>query len=145
MYLIAIIDWYSRYIVAWRLSDTLETVNVVEAVNDAIMRHGVPGTLNSDQGSQFTSTYYQELLKSHGIRQSMDGKARWVDNVIIERWFRSLKVEYVYINEYNTPRELREAIASYIDEYNCERPHRSLEYKTPSAVYGTPFSMPMAI
>ncbi len=101
MYLTAVIDWYSRYIVGWELSDTLDTAPVTRAVEEAIKKHGTPGILNSDQGSQFTSQAYTQLLRKHGIRQSMDGKARWVDNVIIERWFRSLKTEYVYINEVN--------------------------------------------
>lgn len=107
MYLTAIIDWYSRFIVGWALSDTLETAPVLEALKQAIERYGVPAIINSDQGSQFTSGEYGSYLKSLGIRQSMDGKARWVDNVIIERWFRSLKQEEIYINEYQSPRELR--------------------------------------
>lgn len=141
MYLTAIIDWYSRYIVDWVLSDSLETANIVEAVKNAIDRHGVPGIINSDQGSQFTSYEYQALLKSHGIQQSMDGKARWIDNVIIERWFRSLKVEYVYINEYNSPKELRAGLTAYIKDYNEIRPHQSLNNKTPHAMYGKAFSL----
>lgn len=109
MYLTAIIDWYSRYIVGWALSDTLETAPVLEAVSSAIAKYGKPSIINSDQGSQFTSAEYTEFIKKEEIRQSMDGKARWVDNVIIERWFRSLKCDYIYINEYETPKELRQA------------------------------------
>lgn len=135
MFLTAIIDWYSRYIVGWALSDTLETANITQAVSAAIEQYGVPGIINSDQGSQFTSMEYRQLLLKHGIRQSMDGKARWVDNVIIERWFRSLKVEYVYINDYASPRELRAGITGYIDEYNSSRPHQALGYSTPEEVY----------
>jgi putative transposase len=135
MFLTAIIDWHSRYIVGWTLSDTLETANVTQAVSSAIEQYGVPGIINSDQGSQFTSADYRQLLLEHKIRQSMDGKARWVDNVIIERWFRSLKVEYVYINDYASPRELRTGITGYIEEYNRLRPHQSLDYKTPAKVY----------
>jgi putative transposase len=140
MFLTAIIDWYSRYIVGWVLSDTLETANITQAVSAAIEQYGVPGIINSDQGSQFTSMEYCQLLLKHGIRQSMDGKARWVDNVIIERWFRSLKVEYVYINDYTSPRELRAGITGYVDEYNCSRPHQSLEYSTPEEVYLASFA-----
>jgi putative transposase len=99
MYLTAVIDWHSRCIVAWELSDTLETAPVLAAVRFAIERHGIPCIINSDQGSQFTSGAYITMLASYGICQSMDGKARWVDNVIIERWFRSLKTEWVYIND----------------------------------------------
>lgn len=139
MYLTAIIDWYSRFIVGWALSDTLETTVVLQAVSDAIERYGTPAIINSDQGSQFTSIDYQQLLKQHGIRQSMDGKARWVDNVVIERWFRSLKVEYVYINEYTSPRELRHGIIKYVDEYNLLRPHQSHDYETPARVYTATF------
>jgi len=135
MYLTAIIDWYSRYIVGWALSDTLETAPVLEAVQEAIEKYGAPAILNSDQGSQFTSTEYIELLKSQGIRQSMDGKGRWVDNVIIERWFRSLKTEHIYITEYNSPRELRKGLAEYIQEYNYERPHQSMDNLRPYQVY----------
>jgi putative transposase len=139
MYLTAIIDWYSRYIVGWALSDTLDTVPVLEAVRQAIDTCGTPAILNSDQGPQFTSEDYTGFLKGQGVRQSMDGKARWVDNVIIERWFRSLKWDDIYVNEYNSPKELRRGIARYIGEYNCLRPHQSHDYKTPEEVYGASF------
>ena len=140
MYLTVIIDWYSRYIVGWELSDTLDAAPVLDALVYAMERFGIPGILNSDQGSQFTSDDYIELLKAHKIRQSMDGKARWVDNVIVERWFRSLKTEYVYINEYASPRELRDGIQEYVNDYNDIRPHQSWDYKTPAAVYLAAFS-----
>jgi len=130
MYLTAIIDWYSRFIVGWELSDTLETAPVIQAVNEALEMRGIPSIINSDQGSQFTSDEYIELLSSQKIRQSMDGKARWVDNVIIERWFRSLKTEYVYINDYASPRELRLGIDDYVRKYNEQRPHQSLKFET---------------
>lgn len=123
MYLTAIIDWYSRFIVGWALSDTLDTAPVIVALSRAFATYGTPAILNSDQGCQFTSDTYIEFLKSHQIRQSMDGKARWVDNVIIERWFRTLKCENIYINEYNTPRKLRHGIRDFIKLYNTERPH----------------------
>jgi putative transposase len=139
MYLTVIIDWHSRYIIGWALSDTLETANVVHAVSDAIEACGTPAIINSDQGSQFTSDEYRSLLAAHGIRQSMDGKARWVDNVVIERWFRSLKVECVYINEYDSPRALSVGIRQYVKEYNHLRPHQSFGYKLPAAVYAEAF------
>jgi putative transposase len=135
MYLTAIIDWYSRMIIGWELSDTLETAPVLMAVQRAIETYGIPCIINSDQGSQFTSEDYKGFLKKHGIRQSMDGKARWVDNVIIERWFRSLKTENIYINEYTSPKALRAGIKEYIKSYNIERPHQSLDYATPQQVY----------
>ena len=135
MYLTAIIDWYSRYIVGWELSDTLEAAPVLAAVKRAVREYGVPGILNSDQGSQFTSEDYIRLLAGMKIRQSMDGKARWVDNVIIERWFRSLKCEDIYLTEYTSPRELRRGIREYVQCYNHERPHTSLGDKRPRQAY----------
>jgi putative transposase len=140
MYMTAIIDWHSRFIVGWALSDTLDTEPVIEALERAMERHGTPSIINSDQGAQFTSDAYIKFLKANGVRQSMDGKARWIDNVIIERWFRSLKTEYVYINDYASPRELRAGISGYVQEYNEIRPHQSLDYEVPAAVYHMPFS-----
>ena len=126
MYLTAIIDWYSSFIVGYELSDTLDTAPVLAAVTNAMEQYGNPEIINSDQGSQFTSNDYIEFLKAKNIRQSMDEKARWVDNVVIERWFRSLKTELIYINEYSNPRELRQQIGGYIKDYNNERPIRRL-------------------
>ena len=126
MYLTAIIDWYSSFIVGYELSDTLDTAPVLAAVTNAMEQYGNPEIINSDQGSQFTSNDYIEFLKAKNIRQSMDEKARWVDNVVIERWFRSLKTELIYINEYSNPRELRQQIGGYIKDYNNERPHQRL-------------------
>ena len=135
MYLTAIVDWYSRFIVGWELSDTLCTAPVLEAVKKAIQDYGKPSIINSDQGSQFTSEEYTNHLKTEEIKQSMDGKGRWVDNVVIERWFRSLKIEYIYPYEYLTPRELRAGIRKYVNEYNFERSHQSHGYLTPAEVY----------
>lgn len=135
MYLVAIIDWFSRFIVGWELSDTLETAPVLAALKSANEQYGLPAILNSDQGCQFTSCDYMIYLLDHRILQSMDGKGRWVDNVIIERWFRTLKVEHIYINEYSSPRELRAGIKGFIEIYNHIRPHQSLEYNTPAHVY----------
>ena len=139
MYLTAIIDWHSRLIVGWNLSDTLDTFYVIEAVREAIKKHGIPGTINSDQGSQFTSSEYKAFLRSQGIIQSMDGKSRWADNIMIERWFRSLKVEEIYPNEYASPKDLRRAISDYIRQYNNERPHEALGYRKPLDVYNSCF------
>lgn len=139
MYLTAIIDWYSRFIVGWALSDTLDTSPVMQAVKQAISTYGTPAIINSDQGSQFTSDEYTIFLKEQKIRQSMDGKARWVDNVIIERWFRSLKCENIYITDYNSPKKLSHGIREYINEYNNERPHQSLDNQYPCEVYCSEF------
>jgi putative transposase len=135
MYLTAIIDWATRYIIGWALSDTLEAAPIIDCLQAAIKAHGCPGIINTDQGSQFTSDNYTTLLQDLKIRQSMDGKGRWVDNRIIERWFRSLKCDDIYINDYNTPKELRRGIAVYISEYNTERPHQSLDYAYPADIY----------
>lgn len=135
MYFAAIIDWFSRKLMAWRLSDSLETAPVLEAVRAAVERFGIPAILNSDQGSQFTSGEYKELLRSLGIRQSMDGKSRWADNIMIERWFRSLKTELIYVNEFRSPKELRQAIQQYVSDYNTLRPHEALDYETPEEAY----------
>ncbi|WP_156946386.1 IS3 family transposase [Desulfitibacter alkalitolerans] len=131
MYLTAIIDWYSRYIVGWELSDTLDTAPVLAAVKKAISQYGKPEIINSDQGSQFTSDEYTSYLKQENIKQSMDGKGRWIDNVVIERWFRSLKIERIYPYEFTSPRELRIGIREYVQEYNNERPHQTHNYSTP--------------
>ena len=102
----------------------------------AIRNYGLPGTINSDQGSQFTSADYKAFLHGQGIIQSMDGKSRWADNIMIERWFRSLKVEELYPNEYSTPKALRKAINDYIRQYNNERPHEAIGYKKPAEIFG---------
>lgn len=145
MYLTAIIDWYSRMIVGWELSDTLDTFYVMKAVKKAVNQYGVPDILNSDQGSQFTSNEYKALLKGLQITQSMDGKSRWADNIMIERWFRSLKTEEIYPNEYRTPRELRQAIRIYIETYNTLRPHSALGNLTPAYVFHRSSSIPASL
>ena len=140
MYLTAIIDWFSRKIVGWNLADTLDTLYVIKAVEDAIESNGCPAIINSDQGCQFTSKEYKRVLKEHHIMQSMDGKSRWADNIMIERWFRSLKTEELYVNEYANPRELRIAIRNYIGQYNTRRPHEALGYATPAEVFANSFA-----
>lgn len=140
MYLTAIIDWFSRKIMGWQLMDTLDTDGVIQTVKDAVSKHGVPAILNSDQGSQFTSDAYKAALKELHIRQSMDGKSRWADNIMIERWFRSLKTELIYPNEYQTPRALRVDLREYVQKYNEVRPHEALGYATPTEVYNNFFT-----
>lgn len=135
MYLTAIIDWFSRKIMGWELSDTLETAPVLDAVRTAVECFGTPAILNSDQGIQFTGKDYKALLKSLGIRQSMDGKSRWADNIMIERWFRSLKTELIYVTEFRSPKQLRQAIRQYVNDYNTLRPHEALDYETPEGTY----------
>nr|AIF26885.1 hypothetical protein [uncultured bacterium fosmid pJB148G3] len=110
-------------------------------MREAVDRNGIPAIINSDQGSQFTSEDYKALLKSLHIRQSMDGKSRWADNIMIERWFRSFKTEKIYIEEYTTEHELRACIDEYINQYNNVRPHEALDYATPASVYEAIFTV----
>ena len=123
----------------WELSDTLSTAPVLTAIRRAVEKYGTPAIINSDQGSQFTSNEYKGLLKELQIRQSMDGKSRWADNIMIERWFRSLKTEEIYLNEYHSPRELRQALERYVTDYNSVRPHEAIGYKTPDEVFASCF------
>lgn len=134
MYLVAILDWYSRYIVSWEMDQTLELPFVLSAVQKALAK-GTPEIWNSDQGSHFTSPQYTQVLLNASIQISMDGKARAIDNIFTERFWRSLKYEEVYLNDYASPREARQRIGQYIDFYNNERLHQSLDYKTPAEVY----------
>jgi putative transposase len=134
MYLVAVIDWYSRFVVSWQLDQTLEMPFVLTAVK-AALRQAKPEIWNSDQGSHFTSDQYTGLLKEAGVRISMDGKNRALDNIITERFWRTLKYEEVYLHEYTSPKEARQRIAHFIHEYNYERPHQSLGYQTPAEVY----------
>jgi len=135
MYLSVVIDWFSRYIVGWRLHDTLEACECAACAAAAFEAHGTPAVMNSDQGSTYSASEYVALLAGNGVAQSMDGKGRWVDNVIVERAFRTIKQECVYINEYSTPSELRALIGAYIEYYNTARLHSSLEYQAPAEWY----------
>ena len=134
LYLTAIIDWASRCIVGWELDDTLDTRAVIEACKKAF-KVAKPEILNSDQDCQFTSHEYKQLLKENGIKQSMDGKSRWADNIMIERWFRSLKWEEVYLTEYVNIKEARAAIGKYIYKYNFERCHPAIGNVSPASMY----------
>lgn len=135
MYLVAIIDWYSRKVLSWQLSNTLDTDFCIDALQTAIQRHGPPDIFNSDQGCQFTSEAFTNVLEAHDIAISMDGKGRWVDNVIIERLWRSVKYEDIYLHAYETPANLRAGLTRYFTFYNTQRRHSSMDRRTPDAVY----------
>ena len=134
LYLTAVIDWYSRCVVGWEVDDTLDTRMVITALKKAFMV-AKPVILNSDQGCQFTSNEYMNFLKENQIRQSMDGKSRWADNIMIERWFRSFKYEEAYLTQYNNIREARKAIGKYVHTYNFERCYSALNNQTPASCY----------
>ena len=131
LYLVAIMDWHSRKVLSWRLSNTMETDFCLAALEEALAKHGTPDIFNTDQGSQFTSFAFTGVLRDNGIRISMDGRGRWLDNVFIERLWRSLKYENVYLNAYETESEARTGIGRWITFYNQIRPHSSLDGKTP--------------
>lgn len=136
-YLVAIIDWHSRLVLAWRLSNTLETTFCVEALNEALASYGQPEIFNTDQGAQFTSDDFTSVLRGLDIKISMDGKGRCIDNVFVERLWRSLKYEEVYLNPYDSFTEARIGIGGYFDFFNNERPHTALGYQTPASFYET--------
>lgn len=136
VYLAAVMDWSSRKIPAWRLSNSLTTDFCLEAVEEAIARYGRPEIFNTDQGSQFTDGGFAALLATHGILQSMDGKGCWRDNVFVERFWRSIKYEEVYLHAYESIAEAKAGIGRYIEFYNTRRPHSSLlARRTPDEVY----------
>ena len=136
LYLVAIIDWYSRYVLSWRLSNTLDAGFCVEALEEAL-RKGRPEIFNTDQGSQFTGEAFTGLLKQRGIRISMDGKGSYNDNLFIERLWRSVKYEEVYLKAYQDAREARIGLGNYFRFYNTERPHQTHGYRTPAEVYNS--------
>lgn len=135
LYLVAIVDWYSRKILSWRLSNTLGADFCVAALQEALTRFPKPGIFNTDQGCQFTSSEFTEVLTKAGVRISMDGRGRWRDNIIVERLWRSLKYESVYLNAYETGSEARRGIGAWIELYNRRRPHSSLDDRTPHEAY----------
>ena len=134
-YLVAIIDWYSRRVLSWRISNSMEAVFCVDCLEDALRHYGTPEIFNSDQGSQFTSTAFTDVLKREGVTISMDGRGRAFDNIFVERLWRSVKHEDVYLKGYASMGELLLGLAGYFAFYNGERPHQSLENKTPDVVY----------
>jgi putative transposase len=135
VYLCAVVDWFSRRVLAWRLSITLEVEFCLEAVEEALVRHGKPEIFNTDQGSQFTSADFTGLLLDNAIAISMDGKGSWRDNVFVERLWRSVKYEEVYLRAYDSVAEARASIGRYLDFYNRKRPHSSLDARTPDLAY----------
>lgn len=134
LYLVAVLDWYSRYVVSWQLDDTLDIDFVLHTVDAALAQHR-PVIWNSDQGSHFTSPQYTQRLLAAGVQISMDGKGRALDNVFTERLWRSVKYEEVYLHDYLSPRQAQHGLRTYFDFYNHRRPHQSLAYATPAVVY----------
>ena len=134
VYLTAIIDWFSRYVVSWKVSNLLDTSFCLEALEEAL-REGTPEIFNTDQGVQFTSKEFTEILEQKGIAISMDGKGRALDNIFVERLWRSVKYEEVYLKDYKTVQEAREGLGNYFEYYNFKRTHQSLEYKKPYEVH----------
>jgi putative transposase len=134
-YLVAIMDWASRMVLSWRLSNTLDSAFCVDALEEAIAKYGCPEIFNTDQGSQFTADTFTYALKSRGIAISMDGKGRWMDNVFIERLWRSVKYEDIYLKAYNSMAETKRGLAAYFTFYNEKRWHQNFDRKTPAMVY----------
>jgi len=135
LYLVAVMDWASRKVLSWRLSNTMDVEFCIEALQDALTTYGRPDIFNTDQGSQFTSLRFTGLLIAAGVQVSMDGRGRWMDNVFIERLWRSLKYECVYMNAFETGSETRTGLRRWIDYYNAERPHSALGGRTPAEAH----------
>jgi putative transposase len=142
LYLVAIIDWHSRKVLSWRLSNSMAADFCVEALQEALAKFGAPEIFNTDQGAQFTGSDFISVLKAHQIRISMDGKGRWRDNIFVERLWRSIKYEEVYLHAYDSVGAAREGISRYITFFNTRRPHTALDRCTPDAVYFR--SLPLA-
>jgi len=134
MYLTVVMDWFSRYVLSWRLSNTLDGWFCLEALEEAL-RGGTPEIFNTDQGVQYTAQAFTGRLETAGVAVSMDGRGRWMDNVFVERLWRTVKYEHLYLHDYATPRALQAGLADYFPDYNQERIHASLDYRTPMAVY----------
>jgi putative transposase len=141
VYLVAIMDWHSRKVLSWELSNSMDSHFCISALESAIRLHGTPDIFNTDQGSQFTSEAFTKVLLDHDVKISMDGKGRWMDNVFIERLWRSVKYEEVYLREYRSAEELRVSLKRYLNYYNQERTHQSLGYLTPNEIYHQQLTM----
>ncbi len=135
VYLVAVMDWYSRKVLSWRISNTMEAGFCVDALKDAMKKYGKPKIFNTDQGSQFTSDEFTKVLLDAKIKISMDGRRRWIDNVFIERLWRSLKYNYMYLNAFETSQQAREGIGRWLEYYNHERPHSTFDGHTPHQTY----------
>ena len=144
LYLVAIMDWASRKVLSWRLSNTMDASFCVEALEEAMHRFGKPEVFNTDQGSQFTSVDFTDVLKDAGVKISMDGKGRWMDNIFIERLWRSLKYECVYLHAFETGSAARQGIGKWVARYNQDRPHSSLDDHTPNEMYHGTIGAPPA-
>lgn len=145
LYLVAVIDWHSRKVLSWKLSNSLDADFCIDALNEALSLHGKPEIFNSDQGCQFTSDSFTDVLKQHQIRISMDGKGRWMDNVFVERLWRSLKYEEVYLKAYDCVADANEGIGRWMEFFNQRRRHASLDRHTPDQVYyNQPSGLPLA-
>ena len=144
VYLAAVVDWATRKVLSWRLSITMDVQFCLDVVQDAIDQYGTPEIFNTDQGSQFTSFAFTDLLKQNGIRISMDGKGCWRDNVFVERLWRTIKYEEVYLKAYESVSEARASIGCYLDFYNSGRPHSRLDRQTPDQVYFSQLPIPKA-
>ncbi len=144
VYLAVVLDWFSRRVLSWRLSITMEAAFCVETLEDALARHGKPDIFNTDQGSQFTSQAFTGVLANNDVAISMDGKGAWRDNVFVERLWRSVKYEEVYLRAYDSVSEARTSIGRYFDFYNRRRPHSSLDDATPDQAYFNPLPIRMA-
>jgi putative transposase len=138
VYLAVVLDWFSRRVLSWRVSITMEAAFCIETLEDALARHGKPDIFNTDQGSQFTGTAFTAVLIKNAIAISMDGKGAWRDNVFVERLWRSVKYEEVYLRAYDSVGEARASIGRYLNFYNVRRPHSSLDGMTPDQAYFTP-------
>ena len=144
VYLAVVLDWFSRRVLAWRVSITMEAAFCIETLEDALTRHGKPDIFNTDQGSQFTGAAFTGVLIKNAIAISMDGKGSWRDNVFVERLWRSVKYEEVYLRAYETVSDARTSIGRYLSFYNSRRPHSSLDRQTPDAVYFNQPPLPVA-
>ena len=141
VYLTAVMDWFARRILAWRLSNTMEASFCIDAVEEALAKHGCPQIFNTDQGSQFTSADFTGMLASNGIAISMDGKGAWRDNVFVERLWRTVKYEEVYLHAYDGVGEAQRSIGRYLAFYNAKRPHTALDGRTPDQAYFDPLPL----
>jgi putative transposase len=144
VYLACVVDWHTRRVLSWRLSITMDTSFCIEAVQEALEKYGSPDIFNTDQGSQFTSEAFTSVLRDKNIAISMDGKGAWRDNVFVERLWRSVKYEEVYLKAYASVAEARAGIGSYLNFYNTKRPHQGLDGNTPDAAYFTQLQLPAA-